>query len=68
MAKISIIIPVYNSEKYIRRCLNSILNQTFQDFEIILIDDNSKDNSLKIASGEYITFIDKEFEEQLYFL
>ncbi len=50
MAKISIIIPVYNSEKYIRRCLNSILNQTFQDFEIILIDDNSKDNSLKIIS------------------
>ena len=50
MAKISIIIPVYNSEKYIRRCLNSILNQTFQDFEIILIDDNSKDNSLKIVS------------------
>ena len=40
MAKISIIIPVYNSEKYIRRCLNSILNQTFQDFEIILIDDS----------------------------
>ena len=68
MAKISIIIPVYNSEKYIRRCLNSILNQTFQDFEIILIDDNSKDNSLKIASGEYITFIDKELEEQLNFL
>ena len=50
MAKISIIIPVYNSEKYIRRCLNSILNQRFQDFEIILIDDNSKDNSLKIVS------------------
>lgn len=50
MAKISIIIPVYNSEKYIRRCLNSILNQTFHDFEIILIDDNSKDNSLKIIS------------------
>lgn len=50
MAKISIIIPVYNSEKYIRRCLNSILNQIFQDFEIILIDDNSKDNSLKIVS------------------
>ena len=101
MAKISIIIPVYNSEKYIRRCLNRILKQTFQDFEIILIDDNSKDNSLKIvseiekthkdkikilknaknvgagasrnkglkiASGEYITFTDKELEEQLYFL
>ena len=50
MAKISIIIPIYNSEKYIRICLNSILNQTFQDFEIILIDDNSKDNSLKIIS------------------
>ena len=50
MAKISIIIPVYNSEKYIRRCLNSILNQTFQDFEIILIDDNSKEKKKKIIS------------------
>ena len=36
--KISIIMPVYNSEKYLRKCINSILNQTFTDFELILID------------------------------
>src|SRR5690554_3902513 len=47
--EISIIIPVYNVEKYISRCLDSILNQTFQDFEIILINDQTPDNSIKIA-------------------
>lgn len=46
--ELTIIIPVYNVEKYIVRCLNSILNQTYQNFEIILINDGSKDNSLKI--------------------
>ena len=97
----SFIIPVFNVENYIIQCVESIINQTYNNFEIILIDDNSKDNSLKIvseiekthkdkikilknaknvgagasrnkglkiASGEYITFIDKELEEQLYFL
>src|SRR5690606_5062403 len=48
---ISIIIPVYKVEKYISRCLDSILNQTFQDFEIILINDASPDNSIKIAES-----------------
>lgn len=48
MPKTSVIIPVYNSEKYITRTLNSILNQTFQDFELICINDCSVDNSLKI--------------------
>ena len=43
--KISIIIPVYNTEKYIDKCLESCLNQTFDDYEIILIDDGSKDSS-----------------------
>lgn len=43
--KISIIVPVYNAEKYIRRCLDSITQQTFTDFEVILIDDGSNDNS-----------------------
>lgn len=46
--KISIVMPVYNSENYLRYALNSILDQTFQDFEIICINDGSRDNSLKI--------------------
>ena len=46
--KISIVIPVYNVEKYLHQCLNSILNQTFQNFEIICIDDGSTDSSLEI--------------------
>lgn len=46
---ISIIIPLYNSEKYIARCIESIINQSFKDFEIIVVDDNSSDNSYKIV-------------------
>lgn len=45
MSKISIIVPVYNVEKYLEKCVNSILNQTFTDFELILVDDGSPDNS-----------------------
>lgn len=45
MPRLSIIIPVYKVEKYIRECLDSILNQTFTDFEVLLIDDGSPDNS-----------------------
>lgn len=47
--KISIIVPVYNAEKYLRQCLDSILNQSFKDFELLLIDDGSKDRSGKIC-------------------
>ena len=43
--QISVIVPVYQAEAYIRRCLDSIVNQTFQDWECILVDDGSKDNS-----------------------
>ena len=47
--KISIVIPIYNTAKYLPKCLDSILNQTYKNLEIILIDDGSTDNSGKIA-------------------
>ena len=50
---ISVIIPVYNVEKYLHVCLNSLLYQTYQNFEIICIDDASSDSSLEIL--EYFT-------------
>ena len=89
--KISIVIPAYNTEKYIKKCLDSIINQTYKNKEIIIIDDASTDNTLleiekyhdnacvkiiknkenkgqaysrnkaiKIASGDYIGFIDSD--------
>ena len=48
MIKVSIIIPVYNTEKFLNRCVDSVINQKFNNFEIILVNDGSKDNSLKI--------------------
>ena len=48
MPKISVIIPVYNTKPYLRRCLDSIINQTLSDIEIICINDGSTDNSLEI--------------------
>lgn len=88
---ISVIIPVYNEEKRLERCLNSVINQTYQNLEIILVDDGSTDNSaaicdkfeaqdkrirvihkpnggvasarnagLKIATGEYIGWVDSD--------
>ncbi len=46
---VSIIIPMYNTEKYIGECLDSILAQTFTDFEVIVVDDCSTDNSATIV-------------------
>lgn len=47
---LSIIVPIYNVEDYLERCIKSILNQTFSDFELILVDDGSTDSSLKICN------------------
>lgn len=51
MPKISVIIPVYNAEKYLERCIKSILGQSFSDFELILVNDGSSDRSLEICNG-----------------
>ena len=45
---VSIIIPAYNSEKFIKRCLDSVINQIYKNLEIIVIDDASKDNTKQI--------------------
>ena len=45
MPKVSVIVPVYNVENYIEKCLNSLVNQTLKDIEIIIVNDGSKDSS-----------------------
>ena len=50
MVKVSVIIPVYNVEEYLGECLNSVVNQTFEDIEIICVNDGSTDNSLEILN------------------
>ena len=59
MSKISIIVPVYNSEKYLSKCIESILGQTERDLEIILVDDDSKDKSLDVIESYRDKFPDK---------
>lgn len=91
MEKISVIIPIYNVENYLKRCIDSVINQTYKNLEIILVDDGSKDNcgkicdeyakvdsriqvihkingglsdarnaGLKVATGDYIYYIDSD--------
>lgn len=54
MTGVSVIIPVYNAEKYLKRCLDSVISQTFKDIEIICVNDGSTDDSIKILD-EYRT-------------
>ena len=62
--KISVIIPVYNVEKYIGQCLDSIVNQTYKNLEIIIVNDGTKDNSMRVVekylSDKRIKIINKE--------
>ena len=51
MPKVSIIVPIYNSEAHLSRCIDSILAQTLTDFELILVNDGSQDNSGKICDN-----------------
>ena len=53
MKKVSIIIPMYNSAKHIEKCINSVINQTYTNIEIIVVDDNSSDNSAGIIESKY---------------
>lgn len=67
---LSIVLPVYNSEKYVGKAIESILNQTFKDFELIIVNDASKDNSINICKkysyvDKRIKIIDKKINEGL---
>lgn len=67
MYKISVIIPVYNTEKYIEKCLKSLANQKMQDFEVVIVNDGSTDNSKEIITKciknklvKNVTYLEKE--------
>ena len=66
MTKVSVIVPVYNVEDYIEKCLNSLVNQTLEDIEIIIVNDGSKDNSENIIKSflsrypQKIKYLEKE--------
>ncbi len=61
--KLSVIIPVYNTGKYLPKCLDSILNQSIDDFEVIVVNDGSKDNSVDIIK-EYV----EKYKDKIVFL
>jgi glycosyltransferase involved in cell wall biosynthesis len=68
MMHFSIIIATHNASKYLERCLNSIRNQTYQNFELIIIDANSKDNTLNIIKSnlEFINYYISEDDNGIY--
>lgn len=60
MPKFSIIIPVYNVEKYIDGCLKSVMNQTYKDYEVIVVNDGTKDNSMDIVKNYDVKVIEQK--------
>ena len=66
MSKVSVIVPIYNVEKYLEKCINSLLSQTLEDIQIILVNDGSKDNSGNIAkeyeknNNDRVIYVEKE--------
>ena len=66
MLKVSVIVPIYNVEKYLEKCINSLLSQTLEDIQIILVNDGSKDNSGNIAkeyeknNKDRVIYVEKE--------
>lgn len=60
MPKFSIIIPVYNVEEYIKKCLDSVFAQTEKDFEVIVVNDGTKDNSMDIVKNYEVKMINQE--------
>lgn len=60
MPKFSIIVPVYNVEKYIKKCLDSILNQSFKDYEVIVVNDGTKDNSIELIQDYPVKIINQK--------
>lgn len=66
MPKVSVIVPIYNVEKYLEKCINSLLRQTLEDIQIILVNDGSKDNSGNIAkeyeknNKDRVIYVEKE--------
>ncbi len=60
MSEISVIVPVYNTEQYLPKCIESVLHQTFKDFELILVDDGSSDKSGEIC--DYYMLADKRIQ------
>lgn len=66
MIKVSIIVPVYNVENYLKKCLDSLVNQTLKDIEIIIVNDGSLDNSQTIIDSyvqKYPTLIKSYLKE-----
>lgn len=60
MPKFSVIVPVYNSEKYLKKCLDSIMGQTYKDFEVIVVNDGSTDNSSNIIKKYNVKLINQD--------